>query len=78
MSIYSMTTFQEKEKWLLRPVAIAGSIAWFAGIFGFVYYYFGMLGHETIILLLVAALAINAGLLIWGVARIQKAARGQY
>lgn len=78
MSISSATTFEEKEKWLLRPVAIAGSIAWFAGIFGFVYYYFGLLHHEAIILLLVAAFAVNAGLLIWGVARITKAARGLY
>lgn len=78
MSISSTTTFEEKEKWLLRPVSIAGSIAWFAGIFGFAYYYFGLLNHETIILLLVAALAVNAGLLIWGVARIARAARGQY
>lgn len=78
MSTIAIETRQQKEKWLLRPVAIAGSIAWFAGIFGFVYYYFGIYSHETLILMLIAALAVNAGLLIWGVARIQNAIRGRY
>jgi hypothetical protein len=75
MSTVALETRQEKEKWLLRPTSIAGFIAWCAAIFGFVYYYFDMLSHETIIVLLVAALAVNAVLLIWGIARIQNVIR---
>jgi hypothetical protein len=77
MSISSTTTFEDKEKWLLRPLSIASSIAWFMSIGGFVYFYFGIYEHETIILMLIAALAVNAGLLIWCTARIARAARGQ-
>lgn len=70
-------TREEKLKWLLRPVEWASNVAAFGAVFGFVFWYFEMYGDTTLIVALVAMLALIAGLLIWGSARISNAARGR-
>lgn len=70
-------TRQEKEKWLLQPIGIASTVAWFGCIFGFVYYYFGFVDLEVVVVGLCAALGVIAGLLLWGTKRIADAAHGR-
>lgn len=71
-------TREKKEKWLLQPISIASSIAWFGCIFGFVYYYFGLVDLELVAVGLCAALGIIAGLLLWGIKRINDAVHGRF
>lgn len=78
MSTIALDTRQQKEKWLLRPISWAGHLAWVFAVFGFVYYYFEIYGHETVVPMLIGALAATSVLLIWGLARIQNAIRGRY
>lgn len=69
-------TYEEKEKWLLRPVQWAGDAASMCGISA------GAMWYAGVEMPLIAGVAIlgnvaAAGLLIWAVKRLMKAARGQ-
>lgn len=77
MAIAAHETREEKLKWLLQPVEWASNVAFFGAVFGFVFWYFEIYGATTLIVALVAMLALIAGLLIWASARISNAARGR-
>lgn len=71
----ALGTREGKLKWLLRPFSWASSVAWFSAWFGVVYYAFGLASDRVIIFSLIAALAANSALLIWGISRLTSATR---
>ncbi len=79
MSVISASaTREEKRTWLTRPIEWAGNITFFTALFGFVFLLEGQIDLKLIAYGAVIALAIAAGLLIWGLARISRASRGSY
>jgi hypothetical protein len=78
MSVAEIDTREGKLKWLLRPAQLASSLSFFAAIFGFVYWHFGIYSAETVAVALIAAMAVNAVLLIWAVGRISNVVRGRF
>jgi hypothetical protein len=77
MSIAAHETREEKGKWLVRPVNWASNVVFFSFVFGAIYYWFGLLEDQTLIISLVVAMGIASVLLIWAYARITNAARGR-
>jgi hypothetical protein len=73
--IAATATREEKQKWLMRPIEWASSVAWFSSTFGVVYYSFGLASDRLIIFALIAALVANSALLIWGISRMHRATR---
>lgn len=78
MSTAAHGSREEKLKWLLRPVEWASTLSFFGAVFGFVYWYFEIYSAQTVAVLLAAALAANAVLLMWAIARISNLVRRYY
>jgi hypothetical protein len=73
--IAATATREQKQAWLMRPFNWASNVSWFSATFGAVYYLFGLVDVRIIAIGLVAALAANAALLLWGFSRMHRATR---
>lgn len=77
MSIATTATREDKEKWLLRPVDWAWSLSCYAAFFGIFFYFEGVMPIEELCVLLLVAITMIAGMLLWGIRRLMNVARGR-
>ena len=75
MAIADCETREERIEWLQRPINWAFHLSFDIGLFGFVYCWFNIWDAKMIAYTLSAVLAVNAGLLIWGISRLTRATR---
>ena len=78
MSVSAVEFREEKLSWLLRPIGWASHICSYGTLLSALMWINGDVSIEVIVGASIAALAITAGLLIWGIARVQNAVRGRY
>lgn len=76
-AIAANASFRNKEKRFLLPLTMASNVAFFCGLFGFVYAWFGIADARVLAYGLIAAMLVTFGLLTWGLARLQNVIRGR-
>lgn len=77
MSRAVFATRQEKEQFLLRPLSLASSVAFFSFVFGIVFWLEGEISGHVLAGGLVVAMGITSALLFWAMKRVTDAARGR-
>ena len=78
MSLVDYETREEKEAWLMCPLNWAANVCGSGGGISALMWYNGDVSMGSIAVVSIGSLLIAFGLLIWGIVRIQNAARRRY